>query len=207
MGKHSKLSAVGASGAVRTRRAYFDCRFGQLHVRTAFPATGGFDEGVTLFCLHAREGTSKSFARLLPDIAAQRSVYAPDLPGFGESDPAPAVGHVEAAAAVTDLAVDLRLKQIDLLGVGFGATIALELAAMRPNLVRRLILLGAPPLDRIPAIQQPCLLVRSAADRPDQVRWAQGSLSNARVVDMAAADPLEAAPQDLVTRIAPFLQG
>ena len=33
--------------SVRTRRAYFDFRFGQLHVRTAFPTTGGFDEQVT----------------------------------------------------------------------------------------------------------------------------------------------------------------
>src|ERR1700761_5563430 len=63
---------------VRTRRAYFDCRFGQLHVRTAFPTTGGFDEGVTLLCLHSREGSSRSFARFLPEIAADRSVYAPD---------------------------------------------------------------------------------------------------------------------------------
>ena len=55
MAKHSKIFAVSPL-AVRTRRAYFDCKFGQLHVRTAFPATGGFDEQVTLFCLHPSEG-------------------------------------------------------------------------------------------------------------------------------------------------------
>ena len=38
MTKQSKPAAV-PPGAVRTRRAYFDCRYGQLHVRTAFPAT------------------------------------------------------------------------------------------------------------------------------------------------------------------------
>ena len=46
MAKHAKFSIPMPT--VRTRRAYFDCKFGQLHVRTAFPATGGFDEGVTL---------------------------------------------------------------------------------------------------------------------------------------------------------------
>jgi len=40
--KPAKLSPSPV-GAVRTRRAYFDLKFGQLHVRTAFPATGGFD--------------------------------------------------------------------------------------------------------------------------------------------------------------------
>src|SRR5258708_38039836 len=64
---------------VRTRRAYFDCQFGQLHVRTAFPATGGFDEQGTLFCLHAIDASSRAFNRLRPELAAVRSVYAPDL--------------------------------------------------------------------------------------------------------------------------------
>src|SRR5580692_9238302 len=115
--KHPKLSPVTET-TVRTRRAYFDCRFGQIHVRTAFPTTGGFDEGVTLVCLHSREGSSRSFARFLPEIATDRSVYAPYLPGFGESDAAPTlgdadvgpadVGPAEAARAVGDLATNLR---------------------------------------------------------------------------------------------------
>src|SRR5579862_2310564 len=100
---------------VRTRRAYFDCKFGQLHVRTAFPTTGGFDEQVTLICLHPEQGSSRIFARLLPQIADVRSVYAPDLPGCGESDPSPASSVADAASAIADLANDLRLRQIDLL--------------------------------------------------------------------------------------------
>ena len=128
MAKPSKPSVLPQT-TVRTRRAYFDFRFGQLHVRTAFPGTGGFDEQVTLFCLHSREGSSRSFARFLPEIADDRSVYAPDLPGFGESDPAPSATFADAARAVLDLTSDLRLRQVDVLGVGFGAAVALELAA------------------------------------------------------------------------------
>ena len=100
MAKHSKLSAAPAM-TVRTRRAYFDCAFGQLHVRTAFPSTGGFDEQVTLFCLHPSEGSSRSFDRFLPEIADERSVYAPDLPGFGESDAAPSLTFADAAGAMS----------------------------------------------------------------------------------------------------------
>ncbi|HME40563.1 MAG TPA: alpha/beta hydrolase [Steroidobacteraceae bacterium] len=157
MAKPSKLS--DAPIVVRTRRAYFDCSFGQLHVRTAFPTTGGFDEQVTLVCLHPIESSSRTFTRLLPELADQRSVYAPDLPGCGESDPSPTRSIAEAAAAISDLAGDLRLRQIDLLGVQYGAGVAVELAAARPELVRRLVLAGGPAADRLSAVRQPRLTV------------------------------------------------
>jgi pimeloyl-ACP methyl ester carboxylesterase len=155
--KASKLSAPPI--AVRTRRAYFDCKFGQLHVRTAFPTTGGFDEQVTLFCLHRTEASSRTFSRLLPELAAVRSVYAPDLPGQGESDPSPSGSIAEAATAISDLANDLRLRQIDLVGVQFGAGVALELAALRPELVRRLVLAAVPTTDHLSKVKQQRLIV------------------------------------------------
>lgn len=213
MAKHPKLSPV-PEGTVRTRRAYFDCRFGQLHVRTAFPTTGGFDEGVTLICLHSREGSSRSFARLLPEIAVDRSVYAPDLPGFGESDaPPPAQGgraevsHAEAARTVEELALDLRIRQIDLLGVRFGAAVALDLASARPELVRRLVLVGAPLMEHIPVIKQPSLIVKIKPEASDETQWSRGSLQNARVVEFIhpSGDPFEA--KDLATQIGGFLRG
>jgi len=144
--KASKLPVPPVT--VRTRRAYFDCRFGQLHVRTAFPTTGGFDEQVTLICLHAADATSRAFSRLASELADVRSVYAPDLPGYGESDSSPTRSVPDAALAIADLANDLRLRQIDLLGVQYGAEVALALAAGRPELVRRLVLMGGPAADR-----------------------------------------------------------
>ena len=167
---------------VRTRRAYFDCKFGQLHVRTAFPTTGGFDEQVTLFCLHPLDASSRLFGRFLPEVADVRSVYAPDLPGCGESDSSPSRGVADAAAAVFDLANDLRLRQIDLLGVQYGADVAMELAAARPELVRRLVLAGVPTAERLAAIQQQRL-----------------------ILDINGQDPFEAAPQALAKQVSSFL--
>jgi pimeloyl-ACP methyl ester carboxylesterase len=155
----SAKSPVSASLAVRTRRAYFDCRFGQLHVRTAFPTTGGFDEQVTLICLHPLDSSSRAFSSLLPEIADLRSVYAPDLPGYGESDPSPSRSVADAAGAVSDLANDLRLRQIDVFGVQYGAEVAMELAATRPELVRCLVLAGVPNTERLPTIKQARLLL------------------------------------------------
>jgi pimeloyl-ACP methyl ester carboxylesterase len=182
--KVSKSSALPVT--VRTRRAYFDCKFGQLHVRTAFPTTGGFDEQVTLFCLHSADAGSRLFSAILPELADVRSVYAPDLPGFGESDASPTRSVAEAAVAVSDLANDLRLRQIDLMGIQFGADVALELAAARPDLVRRLVLAGAPAGQRIGAVKQPY-----------------------RLIDVGAYgnDPFGADSQKLAKPIAAFLSG
>src|ERR1700716_2936262 len=172
--------------AVRTRRAYFDCKFGQLHVRTAFPTTGGFDEEVTLFCLHPEDGSSRTFSRFLPELADVRSVYAPDLPGCGESDSSPTGSIADAASAISDLANDLRLRQIDLLGVQYGAEVSLELAASRPELARRLVLAGVPSTER-----------RNA---PRQERfWCN--------VAAYGADPFEATPPALAAQISAFLRG
>jgi pimeloyl-ACP methyl ester carboxylesterase len=203
--KHSKLTMQAE--AVRTRRAYFDCRFGQLHVRTAFPATGGFDEQVTLFCLHADQSSSRAFARFLPEIADVRSVYAPDLPGLGESDPSPASSVGEAAGAIADLADDLRLRQIDLLGIHSGARAALDLAAARPALVRRLVLAGVAAADRIPAVKQPTLIMRTRLETSDDIAKLKAALPNGRFVDIDdyASDLFAAAPKTLAKQIGTFL--
>jgi pimeloyl-ACP methyl ester carboxylesterase len=178
------------SAGVRMRRAYYDCSYGQLHVRTAFPATGGFDERTTLVCLHGSEGSSRSFARLLPEIAVDRSVYAPDLPGFGESDAAPGGHAADAARAVADLARDLRLRQIDILGVGFGAAVALSLAGAAPELVRRLVLMRIPTLDALP-----------------DARSARAALPRARWIELGgdAADSMDTAPGVVAREISAFL--
>jgi pimeloyl-ACP methyl ester carboxylesterase len=193
---------------VRTRRAYFDFTFGQLHVRTAFPGTGGFDEQITLICLHSREGSSRSFRRFLPEIAVDRPVYAPDLPGFGESDPAPSGTFSDGVRAVLDLTGDLRLRQVDVLGVGFGAAVALELAARDPELVRRLVLVGKPPMDLIPPIKQPSLVIRGNTD-PDEAHWNPGGLLAARIAELpgAAADCFDEDAPGLAKQISAFLNG
>ncbi len=207
MAKQSQSSMPAA--AVRTRRAYFDCRFGQLHVRTAFPATGGFDEQVTLVCLHADQSSSRAFVRFLPEVADVRSVYAPDLPGLGESDPSPTSSFAEAADAISDLADDLRLRQIDLLGVHGGARAALELAAARPALVRRLVLAGAAAAAGLPAVKQAALIMRSRHETPDDIAKLRAAVPNGKVVDIDdyAGDLFAAAPKTLAKQIGTFLAG
>jgi pimeloyl-ACP methyl ester carboxylesterase len=128
-------------GEPRLRRAYFDCRYGQLHMHYAIPSGGGFDEAVPLLCLHGQPGSGRFFRPLLTPLGRDRSVYAPDLPGSGESDPPPAeAGNPELASALTDFLDSMHLRRVDLLAHGNGAAIALTLLQLRPELVGRIVL-------------------------------------------------------------------
>jgi pimeloyl-ACP methyl ester carboxylesterase len=132
----------------RLRRAYFECRYGQLHVHNAIPAGGGFDEQTTLICLHASSATGRVFLPLSKLLGMTRSVYCPDTPGCGESDGPPGpLSVLGFAEAIGDFIDSMRFRQIDLLGAHSGAAVAAEIAIARPKLVRRVVMVGAPALD------------------------------------------------------------
>ncbi len=133
---------------VHLRKMYLDCRYGQLHVHTAFPSNGGFDERTPLVCIHPGPLSGDVFRALLAELGQDRSVYAPDLPGYGESDgPESAPAVTDYAAAVGDLLDTLRLRQVDLIGYQTGSLVAAELALTRPDQVRRVIFAGVPVID------------------------------------------------------------
>ena len=129
----------------RLRRAYFDCRYGQLHVHQAIPPGGGFDEATALLCVPGKEGSGRYFLPVLALLGSDRSVYAPDLPGSGESDGAGAgAGPEQFALALTDFLDSLRQRQVDILAHAEGIETALAIERLRPaTLVRKLACTGA----------------------------------------------------------------
>ena len=127
------------------RRAYFDCRHGQLHAYLAIPAGGGFDEKTAVFCVPGSAGVGSFFQPLLAELGLSRSVYAPDLPGCGLSDkPAAGMGAEAHAAALLDLLQDLRLRRVHVLARDEGATVALRLQNLAPTQVAIVALWGRP---------------------------------------------------------------
>ncbi len=161
-----------AQAETRVRRAYFDCRYGQLHMRYAIPGGGGFDEATTLLCIPGTPGSGRFFDPLLLPLGRDRSVYAPDLPGCGESDPPPAPGTSAAlAAALGDFLDSMHLRRVDLLAHEEGVAVATELARQRPAQVGRIVL--SPDTDSVRtqtrSLRHPALVIdlRSAPERTD----------------------------------------
>jgi pimeloyl-ACP methyl ester carboxylesterase len=125
----------------RVRRAYFECRFGQLHVRCAIPTGGGFDEATTLLCLPGSPGSGRFYQPLLPPLGRDRSVYAPDLPGCGESDPIPGPAtSADLAVALGDFLDSMHLHSVDLLAHEEGVAVAIALLGQRSGQIGRVVL-------------------------------------------------------------------
>jgi pimeloyl-ACP methyl ester carboxylesterase len=187
----------------RLRRAYFECRHGQLHVHNAIPVGGGFDELTTLICLHGAAGTGRMFLEVSKRLGNSRSIYSPDLPGCGESDAAAAPLTIEGFAdAIADFLDSMRFRQVDLLGVGAGAAVAVELAVGRPKVVRKLYLLGSAGKETVAPGPGAQALQRAAsewrADRQKLVKQPVLALEN---------ETLDTPAQALAARLAEFFAG
>jgi pimeloyl-ACP methyl ester carboxylesterase len=197
----------------RVRRGYFECRYGQLHVHNAIPPGGGFEEGTTLLCLHPAGLNGRAFKGLLPVLGRDRSVYAPDLPGNGESDGPPGrASVVEMAAAIGDFLDSMRFRQIDVLGYQHGSLIAVELAIARPQLVRRVVMASVPANmegERLRQIGQPVLIIRPKDELWDFTPRAREFLPRARSLDLPqiGANLFEAPGETVLGPLREFLVG
>ncbi len=140
--------------AARIRRGYFECRFGQLHVHHAIPGGGGFEEATPVLALHPAGHSGRLYGALLAALGEDRSAFAPDLPGFGQSERPGVLSFGELAAALGDFLDTMRLRQIDLIGCGLGAHVVLELLATHPA-VRRLIIAALPTAATPPPPRNP----------------------------------------------------
>jgi pimeloyl-ACP methyl ester carboxylesterase len=179
---------------IHLRKMYVDCRFGQLHLHTSFPSSGGFDELTPVLCVAPPTLTGRAFRPLLRDLGRDRSVYAPDLPGSGESDaPDHAPTVADQAAAFIDLIDSLRLKQVDVIGYQAGALASIELALARPEQVRRIVLIGVPPSDgsfqvgeRLPLLRLPVMILRARDEFWESTGRTEALLRDARRAELSA---------------------
>jgi haloacetate dehalogenase len=135
---------------------------------------GGAD-GTPLLLLHGVPETSTCWAPLASRLAVGRRVLAPDLPGLGGSafsGPYDVATLVEQLAALVE--AEVPGGRVDVVGHDWGGSLALALAGMRPDLVRRLVVANAPyrsvplravhiPFFALPVL--PELLFRVAARR------------------------------------------
>lgn len=105
--------------------------------------------GGPVVLLHGGSGSWNHWVRNIAAlVAAGRSVWVPDLPGFGESARPPSGGDADALPGPMEAALQSLVGDaaVDLVGFSFGAMVATFMAAQRPQRVRRLVLSGAPAL-------------------------------------------------------------
>jgi pimeloyl-ACP methyl ester carboxylesterase len=136
-------AAVIADFERRARRHETPCGEGALVWR----AWGSGGPPVLLF--HGGHGAWSHWIRNIDALAQARTVWAPDLPGFGESALPPREDHAaisEALAAGMRRLIAPELP-VDIVGFSFGGVVAAHLAAFHPELVRRLILVDTGGLD------------------------------------------------------------
>ncbi|WFL76346.1 alpha/beta fold hydrolase [Altererythrobacter arenosus] len=127
------------------RRGYSDTPAVQVHWRMAGEAGGAPD----LVCLHPAPFSGLAFTTIMPLLARNRQVIAPDFPGHGGSDPGRADATIaDYAQAMASVVEDLAGSvPVDLFGFHTGCLVACELALTRPQAVRRLVLVDVPAFD------------------------------------------------------------
>ncbi|MEJ8838229.1 alpha/beta fold hydrolase [Ramlibacter sp. AN1133] len=104
-------------------------------------------DGDPLVLLHGGSGSWTHWIRNIePLAAAGRRVLVPDLPGFGDSARPPGNGDADGVVPVLaeGLPYLLGMQAVDVAGFSFGGLCGGLLAAAHPEIVRRLVLVGAP---------------------------------------------------------------
>lgn len=134
---------AGEARSAKLRRGYAQGRFGQLHYRIVKPVSRA--SRPPLLCLHDSRYSGRMFDAFLNTIGTDRVAVAADTPGFGDSDPPPALPAIsDYAAAMVDLMDAMEFDEIDVLGSRTGSLMAVELALQRPRRVRRVVMISAP---------------------------------------------------------------
>ncbi|MFJ6383248.1 alpha/beta fold hydrolase [Kitasatospora sp. NPDC092039] len=100
--------------------------------------------GPGLLLAHGAGGSARdNWGPLLPDLAAHRTVVAPDYPGSGDSPYEPGEPSLDELADRLVAAADEEgLDAFDLAGYSLGAAVAVRIAARHPGRVRSLLLLA-----------------------------------------------------------------
>ncbi len=130
-------AAIVADFERRARRFETPCGDGWLVWRS-------WGSGPPVLLAHGSHGAWSHWIRNIDALAANRTVWAPDLPGYGESATPPredheTYSHVLAAGVRQLIAPDIPL---DVVGFSFGGAAGAYLAVFHPDLVRRVVVVG-----------------------------------------------------------------
>jgi len=126
------------------RRGFATVGQRQLHYRFAAPPESRTSPApLPVLCLHQTPNSSQVFVKFMTYLASDRPVFAVDTPGLGQSDrPENAPDIADYAAAMAGFLDEIGLPRVNVVGYHTGASIALELAALRPGGIAAAMLVG-----------------------------------------------------------------
>jgi pimeloyl-ACP methyl ester carboxylesterase len=106
-------------------------------------------EGPVLLLLHGIAGSSRAWREVMPALAGEYRLIAPDLLGHGES--AKPLGDYSLgayASGLRDFLGVLGVDRVTLVGQSFGGGVAMQLAYQHPEVCERLVLVDSGGLGR-----------------------------------------------------------
>jgi len=110
-----------------------------LHVRDTPATVPGAEPAVYV---HGLGGSSQNFTDMAGLLADRFDAQAVDLPGFGYSDPSPRYSIPAFAATLIGYLEHAGRGPVHLVGNSLGGSIAVRVAALRPDLIRTLTLIS-----------------------------------------------------------------
>lgn len=131
-------------------------------------------EGPPLLLIHGSGASGACWGPVAGSLVGRHHVIRVDLPGCGQSPPAPSYDVPEQAGRVAVLLDDLGLRHVSLVGHSSGGYVATALAEQRPDLVGSLALISTgPSLDAL--LRQPFILRALLAPPLGPLLWPRRS--------------------------------
>ena len=143
--------------------------------------------------LHGGTGSWTHWISNVEALSAARTVWVPDMPGFGDSASPPKGSDVSAIAGILARGLTQLLKsgqRVELVGFSFGGLVAGHLAAAHPELVARLVLVGAGGLGLRGGKKLPLVAWRHLKDEASRRAAHRHNLANLMLWSEARIDDL-----------------
>jgi pimeloyl-ACP methyl ester carboxylesterase len=106
-------------------------------------------KGDPLVVIHGGGGDAKTWLNNIEVLSENYTVYAPDLPGYGESQPLDGDYYIpELTGFIDDFSAHLGLNSFYLVGHSLGGGVALNYALESPHKIKKLVLVSSLCLGR-----------------------------------------------------------
>ena len=120
------------------RKGYVDAKGIQIHYRRC-----GASKGLPLVFLHQTASSSQMFEKLMGELEAEYTMFALDNPGFGQSDfPLETPTTRYYVETLLEALGHLGIEQFHVFGHHTGACLGCEMAAIHPERVKSLMMVG-----------------------------------------------------------------